>query len=177
MSTAEEEVQGLETEYLGFGSIVENVASDMRKLLVNNGTKMIRVSDRLLTREESSIDATIFPTEPSVDISGQIAAFLGEVSFASQLDTVVINLGNEDNFVAGDILSIQEEGTRTTDEDERSRMPFRCRMCTLFNQDKLTIPCNDVGTLLAYKTFDRLSYAVILSSTEPGCICRAGSRC
>ena len=51
MSTTEEEVLGLETEYLGFGSIVENVASDMRKLLVNNGNNMIRVSDRLLTRE------------------------------------------------------------------------------------------------------------------------------
>ena len=70
MSTTEEEVLGLETEYLGFGSIVENVAFDMRKLLVNNGNNMIRVSDRLLTREESSIDATIFPTEPSVDMSG-----------------------------------------------------------------------------------------------------------
>ena len=82
----------------------------MRKLLINNGTNIIRVGDRLLTREESSIDATIFPTEPSVDMSGQIVAFLGEVSFASQLDTGVINLGNEDNLVAGDILSIQEEG-------------------------------------------------------------------
>ena len=51
LSTTEEEVLGLETEYLGFGSIVENVAFDMRKLLVNNGTNMIRVSDRLLTRE------------------------------------------------------------------------------------------------------------------------------
>lgn len=51
MSTTEEEVLGLETEYLGFGSIVENVVSDMRKLLVNNGTNIIQVSDRLLTRE------------------------------------------------------------------------------------------------------------------------------
>ena len=49
----------------------------MKKLLVNNGTKEIRVGDRLLIREESSIDATIFPTEPSADMSGQIVAFLG----------------------------------------------------------------------------------------------------
>ncbi|MFT7471853.1 MAG: hypothetical protein ACI8XU_001749 [Kiritimatiellia bacterium] len=167
LSTTEEEVLGLETEYLGFASIVENVASDMRRLLVNNGTKEIRVGDRLLIREESSIDATIFPTEPSSDMSGQIVAFLGEESFASQLDTVVINLGNEDNLVVGDILSIQKEGTRMTDEVERAKMPFRERMRTLFSQDRLTIPGNDVGTLLVYKTFDRLSYAVILSSSEP----------
>ncbi|MDA0278857.1 MAG: hypothetical protein O3C29_00205 [Proteobacteria bacterium] len=167
LSTTEEEVLGLETEYLGFASIVENVASDMRRLLVNNGAREIRVGDRLLIREESSINATIFPTEPSSDLSGQIVAFLGEESFASQLDTVVINLGNDDNLVVGDILSIQKEGARMTDEVERAKMAFRERMRTLFNQDRLTIPGNDVGTLLVYKTFDQLSYAVILSSSEP----------
>jgi len=54
-----------------------------------------------------------------------------------------------------------------TDEVERAKMPFRERMRTIINQDRLTIPVNDVGTMLVYKTFDRLSYAVILASTEP----------
>ena len=54
-----------------------------------------------------------------------------------------------------------------TNEFERAKMPFRERMRTLFNQDRLIIPGNDVGTLLVYKTFDRLSYDVILFSTEP----------
>ena len=53
-----------------------------------------------------------------------------------------------------------------TNEFERAKMPFRKRMRTLFNQDRLTIPSNDVETLLVYKTFDRLSYDVILSNTE-----------
>ena len=139
----------------------------MRKLIINNGTKEVQVGDRLLIRDVSSIDATIFPTEPSADMSGQIVAFLGAESLASQLDTVVINLGNEDNLVVGDILSIQKAGIRMTDEVERVKMPFRERMRTIFNQDRLTIPGNDVGTLLVYKNFDRLSYAVILTSTEP----------
>ena len=167
LNTTEEEVLGIEIEYLGFASIIENIAPDMRRLIVNNGTKEIQVGDRLLIREVSSIDATIFPTEPSADMSGQIVAFLGAETLASQLDTVVINLGNEDNLVVGDILSILKAGTRMTDEVERAKMPFRERMRTLFNQDRLTIPGNDIGTLLVYKTFDRLSYAVILTSTEP----------
>jgi LysM repeat protein len=150
LNTTEEEVLGIEVEYLGFASIIEIIAPDMRKLIINNGT-----------------NATIFPTEPSADMSGQIVAFLGAESLASQLDTVVINLGNEDNLVVGDILSIQKAGIRMTDEVERAKVPFRERMRTIFNQDRLTIPGNDVGTLLVYKTFDRLSYAVILTSTEP----------
>ena len=158
---------GVEIEYLGFASILENVAPDMKRLVVNNGIKEIRVGDRLLIREESSINSTIFPTEPSADMSGQIVAFLGGETLASQLDTVVINLGNEDNLETGNILSIQKKGTRLTDEVERAKMPFLERMRTLFDQDRLSIPGNGVGTLLVYKTFDRLSYAVILTSTEP----------
>jgi hypothetical protein len=57
-------------------------------------------------REESSLNSTIFPTEPSADMSGQIVAFLGGETLASQLDTVVINFGNEDNLKTGNILSI-----------------------------------------------------------------------
>ena len=54
-----------------------------------------------------------------------------------------------------------------TDEVERVKMPFRERMRITFNQDRLTIPGNEAGTLLVYKTLDRMSYAVILTSTEP----------
>jgi len=158
---------GTEVEYLGFASITENVAPDMRKLLINNGTKEIRVGDRLLTREVSTIDATIFPTEPTAEMSGQIIAFMGEENLASQLDTVVINLGLADDLAIGDILSIKNEGSSMTDEAERSKMSFRERMRSLFNQDNLVIPGNDIGTLLVYKTFDQLSYAVILTGTEP----------
>tara|TARA_B110000858_G_scaffold89247_1_gene103126 strand:+ start:49035 stop:49469 length:435 start_codon:yes stop_codon:yes gene_type:complete len=134
---------------------------------VNNGTKEIRAGDHLLIREESSINATIFPAEPSAEMSGQTVAFLGEETLASQLDTVVINLGVDDDLIVGDILSIQKEGTSMRDELEREKMPFKERMRTLLNQERLTIPGNDIGTLLVYKTFDRLSYAVILASTEP----------
>ena len=81
MSTTEE-VLGLKIEFLGFASIVENIASDMKKLLTNCGIKEIRVGDRLLIREESIIDAAIFPTEPSSYMSGQIVSFPGEASFA-----------------------------------------------------------------------------------------------
>jgi hypothetical protein len=167
ISTTEEEVLGVEVEYLGFASIIENSGSDLRKLLINNGTSEIKVGDRLLIREESSIDATIFPTEPAAEMSGQVVAFLGEETLASQLDTVVIDLGSDDDLAVGDILSIQQEGTQMVDEEERTRMSFRERMGTIFNQNSLVIPGNDIGTLLVYKTFEKLSYAVILASTQP----------
>lgn len=167
LKTTDEEVLGIEIEYLGFASITETVSSDMRRLLINNSSKEIRVGDRLLIREASAIDATIYPTEPAEGMSGQIIAFLGEEALASQLDTVVVDLGLEDGLKVGDILAIEKESTYITDENERAKMSFRERMFSIFNRDSLEIPGDGIGTLLVYKTFDRLSYAVILAGTEP----------
>jgi len=167
LKTTDEEVLGIEIEYLGFASITETVSSDMRRLLINNSSKEIRVGDRLLIREASAIDATIYPTEPAEGMSGQIIAFLGEEALASQLDTVVVDLGLEDGLKVGDILAIEKESTYMTDENERAKMSFRERMFSIFNRDSLEIPGDGIGTLLVYKTFDRLSYAVILAGTEP----------
>ena len=105
--------------------------------------------------------------EPSVEMSGQIIAFLGEEYLASQLNTVVINLGLADNLQVGNILSITNEGSNLTDDIAQVKIPFRERMRSLFDQDSFSIPGNDIGTLLVYKTFDHLSCAVILARTEP----------
>ena len=73
MSTTEE-VLGLKIEFFGFASIVENIASDMKQVPVNSSNRELRISERLLISEEASIDATISPTGPSSDMSGQFVA-------------------------------------------------------------------------------------------------------
>ncbi len=161
------EVLGLEVEYLGFATVSNQESDDLRRMVINNSSREIRVGDRLLIREESRIDATIFPTEPAEDLVGQIISFQGVETMASQLDTVVIDLGKEDNLAIGDVLSIQHESTSMVDLVDREKMSFTERMKNVFRREKLELPGKEIGTLLVYRTFDNLSYAVILSSTEP----------
>ncbi len=158
---------GLEIEYLGFASISAVEGPDLRRMLINNSSEEILVGDRLLIREESRINTTIFPTEPATNMEGQIIAFMNAEAMASQLDTVVIDLGLRDNLAIGDILSIQQPGSRMLDEVARQRMTFRERMRATFRRERLQLPPKDIGTLLVYRTFEQVSYAVILSSIEP----------
>ena len=158
---------GLELEYLGFASITESESPELKRMAINNSSKEIRVGDRLLIREESSIDATIHPTQPVSSIDGQIIAFLGNETMASQLDTVVIDIGQRDNLAIGDILSIQQPGERITDDVESSRMTFRQRFSNMFSRNRLQMPGKEIGTLLVYKTFEQMSYALIINSIEP----------
>ncbi|MCG8413326.1 MAG: LysM peptidoglycan-binding domain-containing protein [Pseudomonadales bacterium] len=160
-------VLGVELEYMGFASITDIESPDVRRLLINNSYKEIRVGDRLLVREESTIGATIFPTEPVENLDGSIVAFLGNETMASQLDTIVIDLGLSDNLAVGDVLAISKVGSEMVDEIERERMSFRERMRAIFRGDRLALPGNETGTVLVYRTFEDMSYAVILNSLEP----------
>ena len=172
----DDELLGLELEYVGFATITDAEGEGIRRLLINNGSKEILIGDRLLIREESRIDSTIFPTEPGVEIQGEIVGFLNAENMASQLDSVVINLGIEDSLNVGDILSITQGTTELVDEVARERMGWRERLRATFrrdSEDTLELPGREIGTLLVYKTFDELSYALILSSLEPASI---GSR-
>jgi hypothetical protein len=158
---------GLEVEYLGFASIEATESDGVNRMLINNSSKEIRVGDRLLIREHSRINATIFPTEPASHLQGEIIAFLNNDSLASQLDTVVINLGLRDNLEIGNILSIRQPGVTMTDEVERSRMSFKERFSNLFKRDSLQLPAEEIGVILVYKTFEQVSYAVIIDNTAP----------
>ena len=53
------------------------------------------------------------------------------------------------------------------DEVERGQLSFRQRIATIFNQEQLQLPGKVIGTVLVYKIFEQLSYALILSSLEP----------
>jgi len=165
--TDEERLLGVELEYLGFASIVEVESADIRRVLINNSAKEVRVGDRLLVREEAEIGATIFPTEPVREIEGRIIALVSSERLASQLDSVLINLGSRDSVEVGDVFAVSKEDAITVDEIERDRMSFRDRMRAIMNRESLTLPGGELGTLLVYRTFETMSYAVLLSSLEP----------
>lgn len=162
-----EDLPYIEIEYLGFASITSSSPDGIRRLLINNSSKEIRVGDRLLTREVERIGATIFPSEPVSDVEGRVLSILNTEAMASQLDTVVINLGLDDRLAVGDILAVRKEDSSLIDGVERDRMTFRQRVRAIFSGERLNLPGSDIGTLLVYKTFDQFCYALVLSSREP----------
>ena len=86
---------------------------------------------------------------------------------ASQLDTVLINLRVGDNLEVGDVLAISKGDSMMVDGMERDRMSFSQRMRVLFSRDRLHFPGDEIGTVLVYRTFDPMNYAVVLNSLEP----------
>jgi len=157
----------MELETVGFATVVAVEDDGVRRLAINSSDREIKVGDRLLTSEEIRFESTISPTEPDFDVSGLVLAMTNTERMASQLDTILMDLGSSDGLRMGDVVSIEKMSERVVDETDREGGGFGKRMGSFLANEKVTLPGKEVATVLVYRVFDHLSYGIILSSAEP----------
>jgi len=159
--------QLVELETVGSATVVGQESDNIKRLLVNSSNSEIKVGDHLLLREELRLNSVIYPTSPDRDVEGSVIAMTNTERMASQLDSVLIDVGSRDGLESGDVLAIMQTGEQLVDETDRERKSFFGRLFSTAANEKVELPRHEVGTLLVYRVFDSLSYGVILSSNEP----------
>ncbi len=113
----------------------------------------IRVGDRLLPEPPREV-RTYTPHAPKGAFSGRIVSVYGSaVENAAQNQVVVINKGKDDGMDAGTVLAILKNGGRVIDKQDPKRPLMK-------------LPDERNGLLMVFRTFDRLSYALILDITD-----------
>lgn len=113
----------------------------------------MRVGDRLLPEPPREVP-TYLPHAPATTLSGQIAKVHGNaVRFAGQNQVVVINRGQRDGLERGHILAIQKNASTLPDTTDTQR-------------PKLQLPGERNGLMMVFRTFDRVSYALVLQITD-----------
>jgi nucleoid-associated protein YgaU len=113
----------------------------------------IRVGDRLLPEPPREIHSYT-PHAPQGPVSGRIVSVYGSaVENAAQSQVVVINKGLLDGMDAGTVLAILKNGARIIDKQDA-------------NHPLLKLPDERNGLLMVFRTFERLSYALILDITD-----------
>ena len=113
----------------------------------------MRVGDRLIAEPESSSQNYV-PRAPQTAITGQIISVYGSaVQFASENQVVVVNRGSKDGLESGHVMAILKDGERLLDKTDPSR-------------PQLKLPNERNGLLMVFRTFDSLSYALVLQITD-----------
>ncbi len=74
---------------------------------------------------------------------------------------VAINRGSKHGLEVGHVLAIDEKGEVVADGSCRQSSWSFCANRTL------TLPSERAGTLLVFKTYDHLSYGLVLDTTVP----------
>ena len=113
----------------------------------------MRVGDRLIAEPER-LSQNYVPRAPASAITGQIVSVYGSaVQFASENQVVVVNRGTKDGLERGHVMAILKDGERLTDKTDPSK-PF------------IKLPNERNGLLMVFRTFESLSYALVLQITD-----------
>ena len=113
----------------------------------------MRVGDRLVAEPERTSQSYV-PRAPAVPITGQIVSVYGSaVRFASENQVVVINRGSKDGMERGHVMAILKDGERLIDRTDSTRTAIK-------------LPNERNGLLMVFRTFENLSYALVLQITD-----------
>ncbi|GLS24578.1 LysM peptidoglycan-binding domain-containing protein [Marinibactrum halimedae] len=146
------EVLGYEAAEIGAVKVKE-IDRDIATMNAIRTTEEIRLTDRLLPDEERSIDSTFYPSPPSDEyIEGVIMSVSGGLTQVGKLDVVALNLGDRDGLKVGNVLSIYKEGLVIKDR---------------VAGDKVKLPEEQAGLLMVFRTFEKMSYGLVLESERP----------
>ncbi len=108
-----------------------------------------------LMEEEDVQSLNFLPRSPDGEIDGRIISVVSGVSLIGQFQVVVINRGTEAGLEPGHVLRVYQTG-RT----------IRDRQTGAIGQ-KVRLPDEPAGTMMVFRTSERLSYALIMEATTP----------
>ena len=146
-------VIGYEGVYVGQGRVRRS--GDPATVYLLEGTREALIGDYLLP-EEIPTPFNFLPRSPEQQIEGRIISVIDGVSLIGQYQVVAINRGQQHGMEPGHVLRVYQTGEIVRDEVRRRG---------LF-AEKVRLPDEPAGTMMVFRTFDRMSYALIMEATN-----------
>lgn len=125
---------------------------DPSTLLITHSKREALIGDRVLPREDSSFEQNFIPRAPDGDVKGQIIHVVDGVSRIGQYQVVVLNIGEEDGIEAGHVMTISQTGATVRDTVKGK------------GNETVTLPDEEVGTLMIFRPYEKVSYALIMKA-------------
>lgn len=127
---------------------------DPASLILITTTREVLNGNRLL-RDNQTLPLNFFPSAPARQIDGSIISILDAISVTGSNQIVVINRGARHGIEEGNLLTILQKGDVVSDRFEGG----------IFDE-KVTLPDEPAGMMMVFKTFDRISYGLIVEATS-----------
>lgn len=157
------EVLGYEARYVGTAEAVrpaeDRVGADGKPVVVpatftvTSARLEGRVGDRLSPVPQRDLTA-FAPRAPDKPVEGRIVSIYGEAMTGGQNQIVAINRGAADGVERGHVMALWRAGRAAVDTTSPQRTA-------------LQLPDERHGLLFVFRTFERVSYALIVSVKEP----------
>ncbi len=161
------EVLGYEAQYVGKALLVRSestqsntnaagkTSTDIVPATIDifDAKEEMRVGDRMLPEPPQQLLSYV-PHAPVKPVDARIVSIYGSaVANAAQNQVVSINRGAFDGMESGHVLAILKDGARLVDKTDAT-LP------------QIKLPDERNGLLMVFKTFERMSYALVLDITS-----------
>ena len=187
------QVLGVEANYLGDAKVVkygDPVSADITKAKEEIFTK-----DRLVAIGDE-VTTNFVPHAPESAISGRIIGVLGGVAEGGPQGIVTLNRGTNDGIEVGHVLAINRYGRIVKDTEyvkskevsnpklkelnfdvktapdgskivDFEKKPQEVNGQPALEPGMVKLPDERIGLLMVFRTFDRVSYALIMQASQP----------
>ncbi|WP_028468258.1 LysM peptidoglycan-binding domain-containing protein [Neptunomonas japonica] len=124
---------------------------DITSLEIIKSREEVRVLDRVIPAPEARIQSVFYPVAAPLESKGQILAVLRGVTKIGRYDAVTINLGKREGLKTGHVFKVFTRGETIKDP---------------LTKEKVTLPAEEAGTLMVFKTYEKVSYGLIMTATN-----------
>lgn len=147
------EVVGYEGIYVGEGTIRRE--GDPATLFLTKSQREALRGDRLIN-QDYNVPLQFYPRAPDNEIDGRIIHVVAGTTIIGQYQVVILNRGARDGLDVGHVLSVWQAGPEV-----RDRFAKKWK-----GGEKITLPDERAGTLMVFRTYDRISYGLIMEATS-----------
>lgn len=140
---------------------VTQVRGDLTVVVLRDEQRDVRVGDRVVAYEERPYDASFFPHPPaSVPAGARILAVADGLYGAGTRSVVALAAGRNQGVDNGTTFSVWTPGMVVPDRVKHGNL-------LAAKNDKVTLPDEFVGNVMVFRTFDNVSYGLLMDGIKP----------
>jgi len=162
------EVLGYEAKFLGTARVEK--FGDLSTVRIETSVEEMQIGDRMIPAPREVI-ANYAPRAPDRDIDARILRVPYENIETGRGYVVTLDKGTKDGVEPGHVLAVYRVVPRVIDPRPSKQQTIMLRFVdqtTMFTPREYVQPADErTGLVFVFRTFDRLSYAFVLNTTEP----------
>jgi hypothetical protein len=144
-------------------ALVERPGEPTKALLIDPARETL-AGDRLLSAENTETPVTFTPHAPASNVRGRIIDRVAGTDLIGLYDVVVLNRGSAQGLDVGAVLAVDMQGDVVPDIYRGGRNIGSTGSITF--APKVKLPNERNGTLLVFKTYQHVSFALVVGADD-----------
>ena len=146
------EILGYEARYIGSSELQRT--GDPATVFISATELESIIGDRLMAAGDEKATANFTPHAPAMPVEGTIIAVFNGVSQIGQFNVVVIDRVQADGLNPGTVLRVDQRGETIRDVVARNA------------RETVRLPDEEAGLLMVFRTFERVSFGLVMHATR-----------